>query len=186
MYFTFFVSVQSVPSSISQVIQLILRKSIEIQNDTTELVKSQKILVEYIQLTQTQQVLTDAFPLPLDNDAALQSLNQFLQLDVDGRRKLVFSLLYLIHYFYFALSDCFLHFRSQTSLLILEATPLKSACTTSSKRSSRITSARPSLGRAGMAKLQCGTRYCLPLYMVRNYCTVILFTGISLLICFYF
>ena len=95
------------PSSISQVIQLILRKSIEIQNDTTELVKSQKILVEYIQLTQTQQVLTDAFPLPLDNDAALQSLNQFLQLDVDGRRKLVFSLLYLIHYFYFALSDFF-------------------------------------------------------------------------------
>lgn len=57
------------------VIQIILRKSIEIQNDIAELVKSQKLLVEYIQLTQTQQVLTDVFPLPLDNDVALQNLN---------------------------------------------------------------------------------------------------------------
>ena len=44
-----------------------------------------------IQLTQTEQVLTDIFPLSLGNDVALQNLNQFLQLDVDGRRKLVFS-----------------------------------------------------------------------------------------------
>ena len=76
------------PSSISQAIQLILRKSIEIQNDAAE------------------QVLTDIFPFPLGIDVALQNLNLFSQLDVDG-------LHYFLQYFF-----CFIFF-----YLCLKLTP---------------------------------------------------------------